>query len=318
MSAHMSLFLSFSGLDESFTMFRFLATVWDQYDQEANEIERSISERLHRRARLWRRVLECPGLSVSVSNECTGAHKIYPLGVSGVVLGMLFDQNSDLVSDKLPARRNLQLWEADAISAEGPGKLIELFWGWYVALKADEGKRGKWVFRGPMSDLACFHARVGPVTIIFSKADDLAELRALSFSVNWPLIQLRVGFGQPGLLGQSAIREISVLESGQALVFRDGSVETKTHWEPGKVARGDPIEDLAWCEFILRLHHPGEVWALDAFYDLYRARPAWPDLHHAIVDRCRSMLELCQRWEPVGIGVASWTERLATVKTWTQ
>jgi aminoglycoside phosphotransferase len=81
---------------------------------------------------------------------------------------------------------------------------------------------------------------------------------------------------------------------------------------------GDRVEDLAWCEFILRLHHPGDVWALDAFYDSYRARPAWQDLHQAIVDRCRSMLELCQRWEPDGVGVASWTERLATVRTWTQ
>jgi aminoglycoside phosphotransferase (APT) family kinase protein len=81
---------------------------------------------------------------------------------------------------------------------------------------------------------------------------------------------------------------------------------------------GDPLEDLAWCEFILRLHHQDDVWALDDFYDSYGSRPAWPDLHDAIIDRCQSMLALCERWEPDGAGVASWTERTATVRTWTQ
>jgi len=80
---------------------------------------------------------------------------------------------------------------------------------------------------------------------------------------------------------------------------------------------GDPLEDLAWCEFVIRLHHPADAWALAGFYESYGSRPAWPDLHDAIIERCDSMLELCKRWEPDGAGVANWTERLAIVRTWT-
>jgi aminoglycoside phosphotransferase len=80
---------------------------------------------------------------------------------------------------------------------------------------------------------------------------------------------------------------------------------------------GDPIDDLAWCEFIIRLHHPADIWALAGFYESYGSRPAWPELHAGIIDRCHSMLDFCRRWQPDGAGVASWTQRLATVRTWT-
>jgi aminoglycoside phosphotransferase len=81
---------------------------------------------------------------------------------------------------------------------------------------------------------------------------------------------------------------------------------------------GDPVEDLAWCEFIIRMHHPADAPALDAFYGSYGSRPAWPDLHHAIIDRCNWMLELCERWQPGGVSVTQWAERLETVRCWRQ
>jgi aminoglycoside phosphotransferase len=79
---------------------------------------------------------------------------------------------------------------------------------------------------------------------------------------------------------------------------------------------GQPLEDLAWCEFIVRLHHPAEVAALDAFYAAYGSRPPWPEVHAVMVARCQWMLELCERWEPGGHRPAAWTERLATVRSW--
>ncbi len=81
---------------------------------------------------------------------------------------------------------------------------------------------------------------------------------------------------------------------------------------------GDPIEDLAWCEFIIRLHHPAELAAVNGFYEAYGSRPAWADLLRTIVSRCQWMAEFCRQWQPDGTGVQQWTERLATVRTWTQ
>src|SRR5271166_2473222 len=61
---------------------------------------------------------------------------------------------------------------------------------------------------------------------------------------------------------------------------------------------GAPVEDLAWCEFIVRMHHPTNLRALDSFYGAYGSRPAWADLHQSIYSRCKWMLELCERWQP--------------------
>jgi aminoglycoside phosphotransferase (APT) family kinase protein len=80
---------------------------------------------------------------------------------------------------------------------------------------------------------------------------------------------------------------------------------------------GDPVEDLAWCEFIIRLHHPAEIRHLARFYDAYGDRPAWADVHRVIVDRCRWMLSLCERWEPGGERSTAWAHRLKIVAAWT-
>jgi aminoglycoside phosphotransferase len=81
---------------------------------------------------------------------------------------------------------------------------------------------------------------------------------------------------------------------------------------------GDPVEDLAWCEFIVRLHHPAEVAALDGFYAGYGSRPPWPHVREAIVSRCESMLAWCRSWEPDGPRTEAWTDRLAVVRSWTR
>jgi aminoglycoside phosphotransferase len=80
---------------------------------------------------------------------------------------------------------------------------------------------------------------------------------------------------------------------------------------------GDPVEDLAWCEWIVRMHHPGDVRSLDAFFHGYGACPAWPTRQRAMLARCHQMLELCQRWQRDAESVPLWEERLATTESWT-
>ncbi|WP_436533500.1 phosphotransferase family protein [Actinoplanes sp. HUAS TT8] len=76
---------------------------------------------------------------------------------------------------------------------------------------------------------------------------------------------------------------------------------------------GDPIEDLAWCEWIIRMHHPDAVDDLDALFTGYGERPRWPARQAAMVIRCRSMLTPLRpgvrRWERNVEVTAAWTER---------
>jgi aminoglycoside phosphotransferase (APT) family kinase protein len=38
---------------------------------------------------------------------------------------------------------------------------------------------------------------------------------------------------------------------------------------------GDAVEDLAWCEWIIRMHHDAHVGLLSEFFDAYGLQPSW-------------------------------------------
>lgn len=81
---------------------------------------------------------------------------------------------------------------------------------------------------------------------------------------------------------------------------------------------GDPVEDLAWCEWIIRMHHGDHVGALGSFFDAYGQRPAWAARQQAMVAQCRNLLAVCRRWEPSGTSVRLWSQRLQVTESWTE
>lgn len=81
---------------------------------------------------------------------------------------------------------------------------------------------------------------------------------------------------------------------------------------------GAPIEDLAGCELIVRMHHPGHVMDLDAFFAAFGWRPAWADRQAAMLARCEELVRFCERWDDGGAGAGMWRERVATTASWTE
>jgi len=98
------------------------------------------------------------------------------------------------------------------------------------------------------------------------------------------------------------------------LLADDLTVAAVLDWEWVHV--GDPLEDLAWAEWIVRMHHPAEGGALTALFDSYGDRPPWSWRQAAMVERCRELAEFSRRWEPDGPGVRQWEERLAVTAGW--
>ncbi|MEV0195445.1 phosphotransferase [Nonomuraea sp. NPDC050691] len=85
---------------------------------------------------------------------------------------------------------------------------------------------------------------------------------------------------------------------------------------------GPPVEDLSWCEWIVRTHHPEHVALLPRFFDAYRQGggldvPAWDVRHAAMLARCRDLLDFTARWEPGGGGEKLWRDRLDSTSAWT-
>ncbi|MEV0350866.1 phosphotransferase [Nonomuraea sp. NPDC050680] len=104
----------------------------------------------------------------------------------------------------------------------------------------------------------------------------------------------------------------------QNLLFDPATFETAAILDWEWAHPGEPIEDLAWCEWIVRMHHPEHVSRLPSFFDAYGGPvPSWPDRHAAMVARCRALLDFTGRWEPGGDGEKLWLERLDITASWT-
>ncbi len=79
-------------------------------------------------------------------------------------------------------------------------------------------------------------------------------------------------------------------------------------WE--LVHRGEPVEDLAWTEWIVREHHPAAARHLPALFAGYGHRPPWSDRHAAMVAACRTHRARAeQAGDPSLVG--RWTRRVA-------
>jgi len=87
-------------------------------------------------------------------------------------------------------------------------------------------------------------------------------------------------------------------------------------WEFAAIPLIDNVTDLAWCEWIVRMHHREHVDALDLLFDRYGIRPPWQRRHTAMLQRCRELLDLAHRWEPDGAAERSWRRRIEITTSW--
>ena len=80
---------------------------------------------------------------------------------------------------------------------------------------------------------------------------------------------------------------------------------------------GKAIVDVAWCEWIVRMHHPAAADSLPAFFEAYGARPTWPIRQQAMLDRCRWLEALCRQGDDSD-GVRLWRDRAQATANWTE
>ncbi|MFD2080176.1 Phosphotransferase enzyme family protein [Actinopolymorpha cephalotaxi] len=80
---------------------------------------------------------------------------------------------------------------------------------------------------------------------------------------------------------------------------------------------GSAIEDVAWCEWIVRTHHPDRTPLLGEFHAAYGGPPyAWPARRAVMVARCHALEAFCTRWKLGGEGARQWSRRAAVTAAW--
>jgi thiamine kinase-like enzyme len=81
--------------------------------------------------------------------------------------------------------------------------------------------------------------------------------------------------------------------------------------------RGFPVEDLAWAEWIVRMHHPTIIGSLPALFGDAGTTPDWADRHGAMLRRCEELCQHCEARDDEN-GAKQWRTRAEATASWTE
>ena len=81
---------------------------------------------------------------------------------------------------------------------------------------------------------------------------------------------------------------------------------------------GDFVDDLAWCEWIIRIHHPEHLDALGELFHAYGVYPSWTQRHSAMVRKMQSLLAFSERRDPDDLDSRTNRARLAATEAFTE
>jgi asparagine synthase (glutamine-hydrolysing) len=235
-------------------VFRYVAFVWDDEDAAARGSAGVFAERLQASSPEWAPVLSRKGLQVFCAGIRAGSSEAYRLHQdAGVVLGKLFKgavrRDGDASSTSVP----LCIAEDESlkVAASNGRRLIEAYWGRYVAFLQDETASVTRVIRDPTATLPCFTARLAGVQVYFSRMEDAAQLGSHRFSVNWKYIA--------GALCQSQLQvhltglnEVSQVLGGECVEHREGRLSRTFYWNSIEIAGTQMVEDASEAAATLR------------------------------------------------------------------
>jgi asparagine synthase (glutamine-hydrolysing) len=246
-------------------MYRFAAFSWNSKDLAKAAVAQRLTRILLSTSTDWQRALETPGLIVFHAPQPRGACHAYILKRhAGVVLGRLFDDN--LVEDCVPSDPTFDDKETDLLIDSRGRRLVEHYWGHYVAFLRTSNGDARFIIRDPTGGLLCFLTNAAGIDVILSDMEDFVRLKLAHFSVDWD--HLAAFFLHSRLItSTTGFREVSQLHAGECAAIRDDAETTRMtrsfYWSPADVYQADTIEDPDEARAALRgvIRHCVEAWS---------------------------------------------------------
>ena len=222
-------------------MYRYFVLIWNSDDPHATASAHSLGERILQLPAGWARTFEAAGVAAFHAGSGVGSSATLLLedGV-GAVFGRIF--NRDPESTAAALRVDLGHGESHRIAQTGGRRLIERYWGRYVALVQDAATGDIWVMRDPTGGMPCLLAAYRGVNLVFSDLEDCVALQVLQFTVNWEFIRMFLAYSTHQSR-DTALREVSDVQLGERLCFSGGSLRRTLEWDPLAIARTNPIQE---------------------------------------------------------------------------
>jgi asparagine synthase (glutamine-hydrolysing) len=164
-------------------------------------------------------VVHTDGLALfHAGSSVNGSSTQIPGDASCAIMGRLFRKDLGVAPSV-----TLTSDEAQRIVTSGGQRLLERYWGRYVALLRDPVSHSVSVLRDPSGGLPCLLVQHERVNLLFSDLEDCTALNIVNWSINWDYIGALVAYS--GLrTRETGFHEVSELEAGEMAVFDHGSV----------------------------------------------------------------------------------------------
>ncbi len=249
-------------------MYRYLALSWNANNPAKVATVQRMTRSLLSGSSDWQRVFDAPGLRVFHRPHMEGAYCPYVLkGDGGVVLGKLFE--SDPTGTVTSPGQLFDERESDRLIESQGRRLVERYWGHYVAFLRAPDKNTQYLLRDPTGGMPCYMVQAGGVDVILSDMEDCSYLELAPFTVDWEhvtsfflhsrLITQTTGFREVTSLHAGACASISYGKDGAA----QGSMNTSFYWDPAKVCEANVIEnpDVARANLRATIRGCVNAWA---------------------------------------------------------
>lgn len=245
-------------------MFRYLVLLWDPAQPQACAAAQALQARAAPPGGPWRTVFSCEGAQVRCAGEQRGHGVARALsGGRGVVLGVLFRSEEQGSSRAAPSAFDES--ESRAIDLSGT-RLLQRYWGRYVAVVRDPASGEVSVLRDPSAGLPCYSSRIGDIEVYCSRIEDAQALGAGPMRPDWSYVAaclclVREHSARTGLQG------VSQLVGGECVHHRGATRRRHYAWDPLTLAAEAPVEDPHVASEALRRCTRDVVRAWGACFD---------------------------------------------------
>ena len=242
-------------------MYRFVAFNWNHLDPASTAAAKRLARSLQLNSPELQCVLDTTGLQVFHTTRAKGAYRAYALQHdTGVVLGRLF--NADLDGDHRTSAVSFDEEETDQLIRSSGRRLVDRYWGHYVAFVRDPNSDRRFVVRDPTGGLSCFLTTAGSVDVFSSNIVDCVQVTPEPASVNWN--HITAFFIHSRLVNETTgFDDVSQLCAGECLTISEHEKARSFYWDPVRIHKANTIEDVDEARAALRkvVRHCVRAWA---------------------------------------------------------